>query len=1565
MNTLDNVEILQGADRIMMSLKHHVNMPASPLADMYRQAFGVSNCSIEEEILTPENVTIVPEIVIGDCANASENSVPIREQFYKALSQEYDSSLGMDTIIVNSSMVPMGNSGEFRMYADAIVFPQVFTTLPGDSNKTWTLGFGPTDSTKFAEYVFTQVTFMKMFLQQLPGEQVYRNFWSVRIGLPDDATVLNSIEISGLSWRVDLGGGDCLEASVSVEESLVLNETIIVTEQNTTMPTSELCNAFRGYKDFRIEYSTPWAEDVGLGESTPDSQNLQVSATDIATTRVFTTTTAATSSAVSDSDFNWAFSLKFPTLSADGDSRDGDEPGNPKLPDDAPVGSFLKYDASLDLVATFSIQWDPTFPVFGLDYFRSSIKLEAEAQLNVEAGICGWTYYKEIEIFRIPITKITFFIGPVPVYVDLTLGATASLGISFQAGPTVSAGCIATGWTEYGLKYDKNTGLTPIAQSGMTGEFIPPTLDPGTEIVAEITPSLPIDLWAKFYALAGPDLVFEPYIDAIFTYSLITEQVKIDVTIGLKISFVFRLDDNLKKLLKSISNLDLGYEWDFPPLHFVWMTHHDVGITNVRVAKTYIYRGDIVDISVTIKNQGFTPPHHDAESFDVKVLWDDTQIDTESISDLAEGAETTVDFAWDTSAVPVGERTIKAELLNINPAEEDDENDYAKNNIFETKVEISPVDFYITYTPEKTWYELGETTETTVRVKNLRPFRTTFWFGASFKDSAEESEKYDSQISTTPESVTLNSGETATFAVTWTIPVDAPSGSYKSYQIALNCWEDNTYREKYVDNIGWADVFYVYKLKIYLPTTASPASAGDPDNPNAISVSVRWIPTMLSNLLLEESTFSVRIGDQPAEYELQPVGFPQSFDDIETIYHRWVNGLYELKVYPPAQLSQGFYNLTVTVTMGELTDSDITLDAVEHTSGPSAEPISKGLAWLRTSQYADGSWRSNVGVTALCALTFLNAGYDETDIDVNQAIQYIVSKVHGDGSIYTSSSSKEYETSLAVLALVATYNDAHRTRIDNARNWLVNSQWDESCYWGSVSKSHSYYGGFGYGYNIRPDLSNTQFALLALDAAGLPKDDPTWVKAQVFLHRCQKVNFPITLDIEGTPYTVQPWNYAGTTGGYDGGFVYIPGSNAYVGGAPSMGAMTGAGIWGLLLSGVPKSDQRVTEAINWVVNHYTWDTNPNSAGYRRYYYYLSMAKALTMYGEKIIGGHDWYQELYNKITSPAEMIAVGTDKAKWVPVGTYEDYVPDLSTAYAILSLQTRAAAPPVQRLSYLTFILKSNCLLRILDSEGNLVGYNYMTGLGENNIPTAIYSGPLSEPQYIVIINPKPGTYKLELVGISEGPYELTIQGNYGEEITDAFEYEGEIKPAELHGSDLTVTAVVGPLDLYSNPPEFEEIIDNIPPTTLPIIGEPKYVAETTYVSPDTSFSLQATDTGSGVSTTAYQICSRTYNSGWLIYTGPLNLSSLTCGNCTIVFNSTDNVGNVENMNYINVTLVGPDINGDDRVDIFDALMAGNAFGSYPGHPSWNPIVDVNFDGQVDIYDLILVARMFGKHYL
>jgi len=60
-------------------------------------------------------------------------------------------------------------------------------------------------------------------------------------------------------------------------------------------------------------------------------------------------------------------------------------------------------------------------------------------------------------------------------------------------------------------------------------------------------------------------------------------------------------------------------------------------------------------------------------------------------------------------------------------------------------------------------------------------------------------------------------------------------------------------------------------------------------------------------------------------------------------------------------------------------------------------------------------------------------------------------------------------------------------------------------------------------------------------------------------------------------------------------------------------------------------------------------------------------------------------------------------------------------------------------------------------------------------------------------------------------------------------------------------------------------------------------------------------------------------------------------------------------------IILLG-DINKDGKVDIQDVATAALAFGSFPGHPRWNPSTDINQDGKVDIKDIGIVAQNFGQ---
>jgi len=58
-------------------------------------------------------------------------------------------------------------------------------------------------------------------------------------------------------------------------------------------------------------------------------------------------------------------------------------------------------------------------------------------------------------------------------------------------------------------------------------------------------------------------------------------------------------------------------------------------------------------------------------------------------------------------------------------------------------------------------------------------------------------------------------------------------------------------------------------------------------------------------------------------------------------------------------------------------------------------------------------------------------------------------------------------------------------------------------------------------------------------------------------------------------------------------------------------------------------------------------------------------------------------------------------------------------------------------------------------------------------------------------------------------------------------------------------------------------------------------------------------------------------------------------------------------------IQLPSPDI----KVNVKDVSTAAKAFGSYPGHPRWNPFADINGDYRIDVKDIAAIAKKFGWH--
>jgi hypothetical protein len=55
-------------------------------------------------------------------------------------------------------------------------------------------------------------------------------------------------------------------------------------------------------------------------------------------------------------------------------------------------------------------------------------------------------------------------------------------------------------------------------------------------------------------------------------------------------------------------------------------------------------------------------------------------------------------------------------------------------------------------------------------------------------------------------------------------------------------------------------------------------------------------------------------------------------------------------------------------------------------------------------------------------------------------------------------------------------------------------------------------------------------------------------------------------------------------------------------------------------------------------------------------------------------------------------------------------------------------------------------------------------------------------------------------------------------------------------------------------------------------------------------------------------------------------------------------------------------DVNCDGKVDILDIATIAKAYGSYPGHPKWNPNVDLDGNNKIDIIDIAKAAKNYGK---
>jgi squalene-hopene/tetraprenyl-beta-curcumene cyclase len=352
--------------------------------------------------------------------------------------------------------------------------------------------------------------------------------------------------------------------------------------------------------------------------------------------------------------------------------------------------------------------------------------------------------------------------------------------------------------------------------------------------------------------------------------------------------------------------------------------------------------------------------------------------------------------------------------------------------------------------------------------------------------------------------------------------------------------------------------------------------------------------------------------------------------------------------------------------------------------------MQRGARFLLDNGTADGLWgamgRQDAGITGMVvgALLAVPGPLDAArEARIAQALRYLLSLQKPDGSIHAGSL-ENYVTSAAVVALTRRPAPEHAAAVEKAREYLKRLQADEGEGYG---RSDIYYGGIGYGDDERPDMSNLQMALEALNAAGLAPEDEAFQKALAFLQRSQNRSESNDIALAVGSATVRSGEDGGGTYGpadSKAGFIELPDGSRL---PRSYGSMTYALLRGYLFAGLKRDDPRVEAAYRWLCQNYTLDLNPGfpagddpTAPYQGLFYYLtSMAKALDLLGEEqLIDGqgvaHAWRQELSGRL------IAMQQPDGSWVNPNSprWWEGNPVLATAYALQALE--ATLPAAER---------------------------------------------------------------------------------------------------------------------------------------------------------------------------------------------------------------------------------------------------------------------------------------------
>jgi squalene-hopene/tetraprenyl-beta-curcumene cyclase len=322
------------------------------------------------------------------------------------------------------------------------------------------------------------------------------------------------------------------------------------------------------------------------------------------------------------------------------------------------------------------------------------------------------------------------------------------------------------------------------------------------------------------------------------------------------------------------------------------------------------------------------------------------------------------------------------------------------------------------------------------------------------------------------------------------------------------------------------------------------------------------------------------------------------------------------------------------------------------------------------SQQDRGHWSTtdHPAITALALVAF--QGKSSLDSDeiaaARKGYDFLLQNFHEDGTIHGGKGLINYNTSIGLLALTSARKAEYKPQILAARKYLLGTQIDM----GEKGKLDTRFdGGVGYGSKYEhSDMANTLQALEALYyskqiAADTGEKQVLDYKAAIhFLQNCQN------LPSHNPQSSSDPLDL--------GGFVYHPeeskaGTNTINGRVAlrSYGSISYAGLLSYIYADLNKSDPRVKAVLGWLEKNYTLDENPGMGAQGLYYYFHTMAKALSAAGLDQLptknGSVNWREQLALRLLNLQKRDGSWeNDNGRWF------ERDPALVTAYVMITLE-------------------------------------------------------------------------------------------------------------------------------------------------------------------------------------------------------------------------------------------------------------------------------------------------------